>query len=113
MELSERDLFDVHEELHPIRAKWYFVGLALKVPVHELEAIKEKFADHQVDQRLCEVLTFWLRNSLDPRPSWSDVIRALRSRTVGSKRLANELEAKHYHQTWSEQRQSHGMLSPN
>lgn len=93
MELNEADLFDLQEELYPIRAKWRFFGLALKVPLHELDSIQREQSNNCT--ALCEVITYWLRNSIEPKPSWRVVINALNSRSVGSARLGKDLEEKY------------------
>ena len=80
------------EELNDVRAKWYNIGLQLHVSVGTLDAIKEQYDDPSHCQR--ETLKTWLKTSLSA-PTWSNIVDALRSSTVGEVRLAADLEHKY------------------
>ena len=85
--LNESDLGGVYKSVFRARARWYNIGLNLKIPSSDLEVYKELSAD----EALREVLKTWLRQT-NPAPTWSRLIEALRSPTVGEYQLAQELE---------------------
>ena len=91
--LTEPNLRVLLNELHPVRASWYKIGLELEIPHTELDCFDQKYSD-QVDL-LCEVLKYWIRTAVDPRPSWKAVVAALRSPIVNAKYIAEHLEAKY------------------
>ena len=82
----------VTEELNDIRAKWYNIGLQLRMSVGTLDAIEEQYDDPS--HCLRETLKTWLKTSPSP-PTWSNILDALRSSTVGEVRLAADLEQKY------------------
>ena len=83
----------VQEELLEACAKWYDIGLALKVPVATLDSIRrdDQFGNHS--DKLREALKVWLQTAVEP--SWRDVVGALKSRAVGERKLARDIESKH------------------
>ena len=91
MELSVDDLGIVRNEIFDASPKWYDVGLELKVSVATLDSIRDQFGDPKDCFR--EALKCWLKSTL--KPTWRVLVDALRSRTVGEKQLADNLEAKH------------------
>ena len=91
-QLSEKDLLSVMEELADVRAKWYNIGLGLGLCVGTLDGIK---ADHSnISDCLREALKTWLKTH-HPPPTWSKVVKALRTKTVDEARLAAHLEHKY------------------
>ena len=68
------DIIKLHDILSPLRAKWQMFGAYLKVPVAELERIR---TEPGVEDRLFELLVWWLRNNR--RPTWPAVVDALLS----------------------------------
>ena len=85
--LNESDLGGVYRSVFRARARWYNIGLNLNIPIGNLEVYKEL----SPDEALREVLKTWLRQT-NPAPTWSKLIEALRSPTVGEYQLAQELE---------------------
>ena len=83
------------EELNNVRAKWYNIGLQLHVSVGTLDAVKEQYDD--LSHCLRETLKTWLK-TCPSAPTWSNIVDALRSSTVGEVRLAADLEQKYYSQ---------------
>ena len=77
--------------LHPVRSKWYAVGLQLSVPVSDLNSIRSQFSDPR--ECLCEMLQLWLKRQ---RTKWSDLFGALRSPSVGEEQLGVELLQKKF-----------------
>ena len=92
MELGIPDLLDVRREVFKACPKWYDVGLELRVPVHTLDSIRIQFTDPA--DCLRETLKQWLKG-IDPKPTWSALVDALRSDAVGEHCLARELEEKY------------------
>lgn len=85
------DLRELVEFLHPVRSKWYTLGLQLSVPVGDLNSIRSQFSD--TGQCLCEMLQFWL---IHQKTGWSDVLNALRSQSVGEEQLGVQLMQKKF-----------------
>ena len=90
MELTINDLGMVCEAVYEARTKAYEIGLILRVPVDTLESIEDQY--RVPGDKLREVLKTWLRTA--PKPTWQDILDALRSRMVGQPKLASDIEAK-------------------
>ena len=90
--LSDKDLLNIMEELADVRAKWYNIGLGLGLGVGTLNCIKIEHGD--TSDCLRETLMIWMK-SYPPPPTWSKVVDALRTKTVGEVRLAADLEQKY------------------
>ena len=73
------------------RSKWYMIGIELGLDVDELDAI-EANSHHRTDECLSKMLHSWLRQAI-PRPTWSKLVEALRSRSIGYTNMAEELSA--------------------
>ena len=80
------------EELADVRAKWYNIGLGLGLGVGTLNSIKIEHSD--TSDCLRETLMIWMK-SYPPPLTWSKVVDALRTKTVGEVRLAADLEQKY------------------
>ena len=85
------DLATVLNEVFCIRAVWYDIGVNLHVDTGTLESIKYECRDVTKDC-LREVLRRWLNTG---EASWSTLIQALRSHSVGANQLASTLGAKY------------------
>ena len=84
-------LKEVAEELHDVRRKWRLIGTQLEVPQSTLKAIEQKHKD-ELELALMETINEWLNQIVvDGDPSWSDIIDALQSRSVGEPALASNL----------------------
>ena len=81
------------EELNTICAKWYNIGMQLRVNVDTLDAIKH---DNQNNSSVClrETLKTWLK-TCPQNPTWNNIIDVLGSSVVGEGRLALYLEGKY------------------
>lgn len=79
-------------ELHPVRAKWRDLGIALKMKQADLDAI-EKDTTGAVDRALQNMLTQWLRS--DEECTWSQIAEALDSAVVSEKKMAKSLRGKY------------------
>ena len=78
------------EALVPICHKWKFIGIALRLDTTFLGRVGSLYPS-QPEEALLEVVEEWLLSSAAP-PSWEQLLKALRSRTVGENRLAGEIE---------------------
>ena len=90
---TEPSLKALLNELHPVRASWYKIGLQLDIPHATLDCFKQNYSD-QTDL-MCEVLKHWLDTAVDPPPSWEAVVTALKSPIVDKKNTAEQLESKY------------------
>ena len=80
-------------ELHPVRASWYNIGLLLNIPYTTLDCFKQSHSDQL--NLMCEMLKEWLKTAVDPRPTWEAVVKALRSPIVNEINVAAQLESKY------------------
>ena len=92
-ELGEDDLNVVLEALHPVAAKYMFLGVAMKVKMNEIKKIQKRCSDH--DECLLEVLSVRLKQI--PPLTWRDIDTALRSDTVGEPQLADRIRRQYGH----------------
>lgn len=90
-DLTPDDLYNVMESIADARAKWEFIGLALKIRRSDLDAIAMK---QDVDERFKEMLKKWLTR-IDPPPSWEGLVKALESRMVDHLQLARRIAIEH------------------
>jgi hypothetical protein len=81
----------IYSNIWEARNKWFNIGLSLNLEVSDLEEIRHIYRD-KMDDCFLGMLKNWLRTS--PRPTQSNLITALRERTVGFSQLAEELESK-------------------
>ena len=95
--LTIDDLPVVREALNKVRAKWYDVGMQLRVSVDTLDAIKKQCLNDPSDC-LRETLMTWLK-SYPPSPTWNDAVDALRSSVISESKLAADLEHKYCQNT--------------
>ena len=87
--MNEDNMRDILNEIYTAHPKWYYIGLQLNVPSYTLDGIK---SDPTL-VRLEKVIRYWLTH-MNPRPTWGDLVNALRKSTVGESRLAGEIERK-------------------
>ena len=90
--LAIDDLAPVLEETYEARAKWHNLGVALRLPEHELESIESQCS--APEDGLREMLKTWLRR-VEPQPTRAALVKALTSKLVGEELLAKELEEKY------------------
>ena len=91
--LTPDDAVNVLEEILEAQDQSYVLGLKLKLPLHVLEDICEKYP--QPRDRLLQILTAFLQQ-VDPRPTWRAIVAALRSPAVNLPQLAMRVEAAHF-----------------
>ena len=88
--LSLQNLQEIHEHLQGIRPKWYNIGVQLRLPPGELDAIQAE--QQTLSDCLREMIRMWLCRNC-PQPTKDELCMALRSRVVDETRLAASLEA--------------------
>ena len=92
-QLSPKDFVLVYEEVWLARSKWFNIGLGLGLAPSDLDAIN---MENNRDVQACftDCLLAWLRGSCRP-PTWSAMIKALRSPDVGFAALADWIKEKY------------------
>ena len=90
---TEPTLKALVNELHPVCASWFMIGLELNIPYNDLICFREKHSDFSY--AMCEMLNHWLKAADDPPPSWEAVVTALRSPLVNERNVATQLESKY------------------
>ena len=78
-------------ELYDVRAKWKMIGLGLRLPHSDLEAMSGSHLEC-----LQSSVSKWLKG-IDPPPTWQAIVAVLRSKVVGEEGIAKELEEKYCH----------------
>ena len=76
--LSLDDLGDIQNELFGVCAKWYDVGLQLRVDSGILDIIRAQY--HDPGEQLREMIKHWLKNTQEP--TWRIIVKALKSNCV-------------------------------
>ena len=89
--LTPDDAGKILEELLPAQNKSYELGLVLKLPPHEVEAIHSQYQNPQ--DRLLHVIIAFLKQT---EPTWRVIVKALRCHVVNLPDLARRVEAAHY-----------------
>jgi hypothetical protein len=82
------DLQKIQRAAWEVRAKWYNIGLELKIGAGTLDAIERD--GHSVDDQFRIMLSTWLGRD-QPRPTLSLLAEALRSPTVREEHLAQQI----------------------
>lgn len=89
--LGTADLATVLNELFPCRAKWYNIGIQLRVDMGILDSISVRYDDP--GDQLREVICRWLTTS--ENPTWETMAQALKSPVIGEVQLSMELQQKY------------------
>ena len=90
--LDPDDVVEILEAILPAQNKAYELGLKLKVPLHDMQAIQKE--NLQPQDRLCEVIVRFLQG-VEPTPTWRVIVDALRSPAVNLPNLAKQVETAH------------------
>ena len=85
------ELLELLDALQDKAAKWFMIGLQLRLSTDELDIIEADSAG--VEECLRNVLRKW-RSKTHPPPTWRALIDALRTSAVGEAVLARQLEAR-------------------
>ena len=87
--MARPKLKDIVEELHDVKTKWNFIGIQLEVPRATLQKIQSTHKDDP-EGAFSEMIAEWLDQTKEP--SWSAIVTALRSRSVGAQNLADNVK---------------------
>ena len=90
--LTPDDVANILEEILEAQNHSYVVGLKLKLPLHEVEAIHSTYL--QPRDRLLRVLIEFTKQ-VEPKPTWRAIVAPLRNPVVNLPQLAKRLEAAH------------------
>ena len=95
--MTSKDLKTVRKAVWDARTKWMDIGIELDLSMPDLAAIE---AAHRSDIGRCfiEMLTLWLKQ-VDPPPTWSALVAALKDPIIGYGDLAEQVESKYVHQS--------------
>ena len=88
------DLLNVMEELADVKVNWYNIGLGLGLGCGTLDTINEQYRCSPSDC-LREAIKIWLKTDESAPPTWSKVVKALKTKTVNEISLAKKLEQKY------------------
>ena len=88
--LEIKDLKTVREAIWKARTEWMDIGIELNIIKTDLDAI-EVAKGGNPKHCLTEMLTLWLKR-VDPPPTWSALVTALKQPTTGFQQLAEEIE---------------------
>ena len=89
--LTPDDAGMILDELFETQNKSINLGLALKLPLHKVEAIQEQY--QTPSDRLRQVIIEFLRQG--DRPSWRIIVEALKNPSVDMISLATRVEEAH------------------
>ena len=96
---AEDDFYDVYHELENIKARYFQLGIELRIPLGKLEAIR-KTHSQDVEQALTQVLLLWLRQQYNVgkfgHPTWQRLREAVDSPAGGENHALAERIAKKY-----------------
>ena len=77
--------------LNPVATKCYALGLQLEVQYPQLQSIEQEY--RRCEDQLREIVAKRLKQI--PPLTWLDIVRALRTDTLGENRLASEIESRY------------------
>ena len=83
---------DVRDAIWDARCDWQDIGIELGLKVTDLDVIEQN-NPRNVDKCFSKMLTLWLRR-VDPLPTWSAMVAALKKPAVGFEDLAEQVENK-------------------
>ena len=85
------ELKDLTGALNKVASEWKRLGVHLGIPDGTLDNIAADYP-HKSQDCLLEMLKEWLKQQVDPPPSWAVIIDAVES--LGDKQLGKELREK-------------------
>ena len=78
-------------ELYEVRAKWYDLGVQLRMTTPDLDAIQTQYQNNP-DACLRQMLSDWLTKEVPSPPTWQRVVDALSSSAINKKKLAEKIK---------------------
>ena len=92
---GDKDLHCVIREVSSLKSAYYQLGVQLRVPPGELDAIKDQYSQN-LDQALTEVLLLWLRRRSPLYPTWQNLVKGVDSLNGGKYHgLALDIASRH------------------
>ena len=92
--LGEKDLKVVYQALHPIAAKYVFLGIQIDLEMNEIRSIMMQCG---TDPKECLLHVLSLRLKQSPALTWGDIETALRSEALGEHEQANRIKEGYGH----------------
>ena len=89
---SKPKLKDLTSALNKVASEWKRLGVNLEIPEGTLNNIAANYP-HKSEDCLLEMLKEWLKQQVDPPPSWANIVDAVGS--LGYKQLGSELKEKY------------------
>ena len=77
-------------ELYEVRAKWYDLGVQLRMTLPDLDAIETQYQNNP-DRCLQRMLSDWLSREIPSPPSWQKIVDALCTHTVSKPLVAERI----------------------
>ena len=92
--LTPENLATLVNELYEVRAKWYDLGVQLRMKTPDLDAIETEHPKHS-DVCLRKMLSMWLTREVPSPPTWQRVVDALSSPAVNRTDIAERIRKSH------------------
>lgn len=83
------DLRYIRSKCWEARTKWMDIGLELNLTKSDLDTLRDTYREN-VEKCFTEMLAIWLRTN--SRPTFVDLLAALKQKTIGFHQLAEEIE---------------------
>ena len=91
---GETDLNLILQEVSPLKPRYFQLGVALGIPAHQLETLRNQYGAVNYDQALNDMILLWLRGRTTR--TWQALVRAVDSETGGNNHpLALEIAGRH------------------
>ena len=95
---DDDDLLDILEYVSSLKARYYKLGIALRLKSEQLLSIRSQFSN-DLEQALIEVLTLWLKQKYNVTkfgpPTWRQLVKAVDNEGGGDNHaLAKEIASK-------------------
>ena len=80
-------------ELYEVRAKWYDLGVQLRMTTPDLDAIQTQYKNNPDNPGAClrQMLSDWLTKEVSSPPTWQRVVDALSSPTINKRAVGNRI----------------------
>ena len=89
---EDTHLADVQEALHGTESKWMPIGIQLRIPNAKLTKIEHQYSNLEDCNRQMQIT--WLKTG---KATWKDLVKALRTKSVGLPEIATSIEEMHIH----------------
>ena len=81
-------------ELYEVRAKWYDLGVQLRMTTPDLDAIQTQYQNNP-DTCVRKMLSDWLTKEVPSPPTWQTVVDALNSAAISRPLVARKIYMKY------------------